>query len=246
MKERKIITAFEKLLEGLYLEKKELNEGEFFLYRGHNGNGDLIPKILRENPKNGLEIDEKVFYSFKNRAYPYIDKNINLDNEWNMLSLAQHHGLKTRLLDWTDNLLVAMFFAFYGNPFNTKGPEIWKLKVDNEIVFIPNENNSPFKRSDTKKIVFKPNSINERIVLQSAWFTVHNETTPLNLNLFYKSRLERIYFAKTDFSRKKAIEFLEMLNIQHHTLFPGLSSICNNSNNQYFEPEKFGFNYQPR
>jgi hypothetical protein len=68
-----------------------------------------------------LELEEDLYDEF-DRCGPQLSPAdaLAIDDEWNSYFLMQHHGVPTRLLDWTDGALIALHFAVSRKPFVPK------------------------------------------------------------------------------------------------------------------------------
>ena len=151
----------------------ERHSGREWIFRGvaDAENHLLVPKIGRAGAhargpeKNTIsKIEETtVFEEFKRRSRSLIDTR-GFD-DWDFLSLAQHHGLPTRLLDWTTNPLVAAYFAVRSAPEDKAG-RLYAIsglpEVDRDV--------GPYAQSEAG--IFRPNAIGGRIVSQQGLFTV--------------------------------------------------------------------------
>lgn len=100
------------------------HDGQHTWYRGHaNEAWELLPSLVRRT--GGVEVEAALMKRFKQNAYRFID--FDPRSEWEWLFLMQHHGVPTRLLDWTESPLFALWFAVADKSREETDACIWCL-----------------------------------------------------------------------------------------------------------------------
>lgn len=108
------------------------NRAYSFFFRGHEIFNLNIKPSLSRIKYDLIQYERRLFDEFF-RIRP--DEFMNNLDSFSKLARMQHYGLKTRLLDVSENPAIALFFACNNHP--EEDGEIFIVKVDNEYVLKP-------------------------------------------------------------------------------------------------------------
>jgi len=208
-------------------------------YRSHKGFGywfrgqadsewDLLPKAGRNLFFLPSNRDLGRFKAWENHAIAYDELPTN---RLERLAIAQHHGLATRMLDWTQNPLVAAYFSVASEL--EKNGSIYILETPDDLV----NNDTLFESIEKFEgiIGYIPRALSPRVINQKGLFTIH---CPANREIKIKksrisdkdSNLTRIIISS---SLKLDVEkMLDDYGINACALFPDLDGLSRHTDRE--------------
>lgn len=258
------ISKIDQILQLLNDEHYDTNINRYrssSLYRSlPNVDYKLKTSLDRNCKSKKSEIEKSILRNFSKYA-AILDPHIN-DSVWNQMIIGQHHGLPTRLLDWTYSPLVGLHFALSGESLEDIDKHdcvVWKIDIseinnklpkryydtlckENAYLFtveILNKCTSSIDDYDRDMenksfVLIEPPSIDQRIVNQYSYFSI----VPSYINDF-----ELFLSDNTDNTVKYIIskeikwqirDFLDKMNINERIMFPGLDGLSSWLKRHYF------------
>jgi hypothetical protein len=206
------------------------------LFRGQPCDKPLLPKIARENPYNDpIEIEKRMLNELKLRGKRFFENDTISDLD--LLTIAQHHGMATRLLDWSTNPLVALWLSCIED--NKENGHFYFYRAPKDVFYDSKMDNGPFELLWTK--IFCPCMNNSRIIAQNGWFSIHKYIQHVNPiegknGEFIKLESDMLHFLSIYHfeipidEKSVIIEKLNCLGINYEYLFPDIDGLCKNIN----------------
>jgi hypothetical protein len=177
------VQGIEGLLDSVLKIARGLPEGAFLWYRGHQSSHyRLLPSLLRDGkPADEIfEREKRLLTRFRQRSLPFWPGGYP-QNDWEHLFAMQHHGVPTRLLDWSENLFIAAHFALSGKSDEEDLPILWCIDPINWNRSAPvlseyGDHIHVLTTSDEESEAYRPETSRRRSKSPVAIFGTHNST----------------------------------------------------------------------
>jgi len=237
---RRHITSVATLLSEAERLKKQ-HPGAPLWWRGQSAYAwGLRPSIGRPHHFLGKRFSFKaghekaMLFRFRRHAYPL---HCRILNPWETLFLARHHGLPVRLLDWSYNPLVALYFAAAYDARPVQAGAVWAFVRRIPASVITRDLVDVFDEPDPLAIngikIIHPFYVTQRMVVQAGAFTIHSnplvdvetlsghefDPRDLDITALFKWRVPVR-------SRATVVNDLERLDVNSRRLFPELDGLA--------------------
>ena len=244
------VSSWSELTDVLYADSWHEKIGRFrsdFAFRGVElPEPELLTALMRLGG-NYAEMEHHLLRNF--RKYASRDA-VPADSPWNWLALAQHHGLPTRLLDWTFSPFVALHFATEHPHWFHEDSVIWCVDFFRAKEFLPLSLRDVLEREGANVFTaemlgqvaeglrefdqlapepfvafFEPPSLDDRIVNQFALFSLMS-SPKATLNTWLKDHNDLWRRVVIPAKLKWEIrDKLDQANITERVLYPGLDGL---------------------
>jgi hypothetical protein len=231
--------------------------GEYFdpWFRGHsNSEYALIPSIFRL----GLEDDENEIRAEFVRRGSQLMTEREPANDWSWYFLMQHYRAPTRLLDWTDGALIALYFALAPGTIKrieenhvTSDAAVWVLdpwwlngvvigrrsvlgpEFDEATPYLPELYSYPVRRK--WPVAIDPPHIARRVGAQRSRFTIHGKDPDglTKLSTTRGARLAKIVLRQDAIAAMRTD--LNTCGVSDATIFPDLEGLARELTRYYTE-----------
>lgn len=223
-----------------------------FLYRGlPDASYHMLTTLQRNSKDKQSEVENSILRNFAKYAVSE-DPQIN-ESVWRQMVIGQHHGLPTRLMDWSYSPLVALHFATSGEDMkymDAHDCSVWKIDIDEIHRLLPSayqevlngENAHLFTvpmlaqvtdslekydrdMKDKSLVLLEPPSIDQRIVNQYSYFSVMPcGITCMEAFLADNTKCTVRYTISKEL-RWQVRDMLDKSNMNERTMFPGLDGL---------------------
>lgn len=250
----KTIHSFEEYVYDSFKDIKQdchLIYQEDFVYRGLPSASFQLETSLIRNCRSNMNFEKNLLRNFAKHLPTEFRQHTR--SIWDIMILGQHHGLPTRLLDWSYSPLIALHFATSSLKYMNEDAVIWKASVMDANKTLPfcftdtllSESKHIFTLEDLKNytkssenelqyfedtikngfLFFAPPNIDSRIAFQWSIFSLTK--SKINIEEYFSKNNITVYKYIIPHAIKVHLrDILDHSNISERVLFPGLEGLC--------------------